>query len=111
LCQFDASFESEQRWLHSQEDLAKFGNRSDMKVENFQNPLCFGYLPKPVVKFWQYTYVCVCVCARVWQIRAIFSQKSFASVKTIVLSFFKKNPTKITPLKKHCLLMGCGDWG
>jgi hypothetical protein len=26
---------------HSQEDLAKFGNRPDMKVENFKNPVVF----------------------------------------------------------------------
>ncbi len=29
---------------HSQEDLAKFGNRPDMKVENFKNPVVF-WLP------------------------------------------------------------------
>jgi hypothetical protein len=109
LCQFDASFESEQRWLHSQEDLAKFGNRSDMKVENFQNPFVFWLPAKTCCKILA-IYICVCVCARVWQIRAIFSQKSFACVKTIVLSFFLKKTTKITP-KKTLLAYGMWGWG
>jgi len=52
--------------------------------------------------------MCVCVCTRMWQIRAIFSQKSFACVKTIVLSFFIKKTTKITPPKNIACLWDVG---
>jgi hypothetical protein len=73
---------------HSQKDLAKFGNRPDMKVEIFKNPFVFWLLAKTCCKILAiYMYVCV------GQIQAIFSQKSFACVKTIVLSL-KKKPQK-----------------
>jgi hypothetical protein len=49
---------------HSQEDLAKFGNRSDMKVENFKNPFVFWLSAKTCCKILAiYMCVCVCVCA------------------------------------------------
>jgi hypothetical protein len=36
-------FAKQSFFVHPQEDLAKFGYRPTMKVENFKNPLYFGY--------------------------------------------------------------------
>jgi hypothetical protein len=46
---------------HSQEDLAKFGNRPEMKVENFKNPFVFWLLAKTCCKI---LAIYMCVCAR-----------------------------------------------
>jgi hypothetical protein len=49
---------------HSQEDLTKFGNRPDMKVENFKNPVVFWLPAKTCCKILA-IYMCVCVCVHV----------------------------------------------
>jgi len=53
-------FAKQSFFVHPQEDLAKFGYRPTMKVENFKNPFIFWLLClEPFVKIWWFL-ICFC---------------------------------------------------